>query len=108
MNSSAKLRQLVLKLALLPCFALAGIAYAQMAPSTRPVDARASSDGGPTTDEVYAIANIYVQADPPGEDKASNWLPAPRDDFQPTMRLYSPRAEVLDLTWVPPPLRKVE
>src|SRR5271170_1553389 len=47
--------------------------------------------------------DIYVQADSPGADKESNWLPAPKDaPFQPTMRLYSPRPEVLDGAWAPP------
>jgi hypothetical protein len=52
--------------------------------------------------------DIYVQADSPGKDKESNWLPAPKDVFQPTMRVYSPRREVLDGTWSPPPIEKVD
>ena len=52
--------------------------------------------------------DIYVQADPPGDDKESNWLPAPRTQFQPTMRLYSPRPEVLDGRWAPPPFKKID
>ncbi len=52
--------------------------------------------------------DIYVQADSPGADKESNWLPAPRDaPFQPTMRLYSPRPDVANGTWQPPGLQKV-
>jgi hypothetical protein len=51
--------------------------------------------------------DIFVQLENPGKDKETNWLPAPRAQFQPTMRLYSPRAEVLDGTWAPPPFRKV-
>lgn len=50
--------------------------------------------------------DIYIQADSPGKDKESNWLPAPKRNFEPTMRLYSPRPEVLDLTWSPPPFKK--
>lgn len=52
--------------------------------------------------------DIYVQAESPGKDKEANWLPAPKNAFQPTMRLYSPRAEVLDGTWAPPPFEKVD
>jgi hypothetical protein len=53
--------------------------------------------------------DIYVQADSPGKDKESNWLPSPEDAlFQPTMRLYSPRPEVLDGTWAPPPFVKAQ
>lgn len=51
--------------------------------------------------------DIFVQAASPGKDKEANWLPAPKDEFQPTMRIYSPKPEVLDGTWVPPPLKKL-
>ncbi len=51
--------------------------------------------------------DIYVQADSPGKEKEANWLPAPKGEFQPTMRLYSPRSEVLNGKWSPPPFRKV-
>jgi hypothetical protein len=51
---------------------------------------------------------IYVQAEAPSKDKESNWLPAPKGNFEPTMRLYSPRPEVLDLTWAPPPFKNVK
>jgi hypothetical protein len=37
-----------------------------------------------------------------------NWLPAPKREFQPTMRLYSPRHEALDGTWSPPPIKKAD
>ena len=52
--------------------------------------------------------DIYVQTQSPGKDKESNWLPAPKGDFEPSMRLYSPRPEALDLIWSPPPFVKVE
>jgi len=52
--------------------------------------------------------DIYVQADSPGKDKEANWLPAPKGEFQPTMRIYSPRPEVLDGSWSPPPFKRVE
>jgi hypothetical protein len=52
--------------------------------------------------------DIYVQANSPGKDNEANWLPAPKAAFQPTMRLYSPRAEALDGSWAPPPFRIVK
>jgi hypothetical protein len=53
--------------------------------------------------------DIYIQADTPGPDKEANWLPAPKDaPFQPTMRIYSPRPEVVDGTWAPPGIRRLE
>jgi len=51
--------------------------------------------------------DIYVQTDSPGADKEANWLPAPKDEFQPTLRIYSPQPQVLDGTWSPPPFKRV-
>jgi hypothetical protein len=51
---------------------------------------------------------IYIQASSPGQDKESNWLPAPeKGRLGVTMRLYAPRAAALDGRWVPPPVRRV-
>ena len=35
--------------------------------------------------------DIYLQHESPGKDKESNWLPAPKGEMEPTMRLYSPQ-----------------
>jgi len=48
--------------------------------------------------------DLYLQHESPGDELASNWLPAPRGPIGVTMRLYAPRSEVLDGTWSPPPL----
>ena len=39
---------------------------------------------------------IYVQADSPGKDKESNWLPAPTEPFYMLFRMYLPDVEVLN------------
>jgi len=39
--------------------------------------------------------DLYVQNDSPGEDKETNWLPAPKGSFNLTMRLYSPKPDAL-------------
>jgi hypothetical protein len=53
--------------------------------------------------EADGSLTLYVQADSPGVDKESNWLPAPNDaDFSLFMRAYWPKAAVLDGTWTPP------
>jgi hypothetical protein len=39
---------------------------------------------------------LYLGADSPGEDKESNWLPAPHARFRPVMRMYHPRPEILE------------
>jgi hypothetical protein len=48
---------------------------------------KAASDGSTT---------LYIQADSPGKDKESNWLPAPKEPFYMLMRIYLPKIEVLN------------
>jgi hypothetical protein len=51
---------------------------------------------------------LYVQADSPGADKESNWLPAPKgEDFSLYIRTYWPQEAVLSGAWSPPPVNKV-
>jgi hypothetical protein len=52
--------------------------------------------------------NLYFQNESPGEDKDTNWLPAPKGPFNLTMRLYAPKSEALTGQWNPPPVVKVE
>jgi len=47
---------------------------------------------------------IYMQADNPGPEKESNWLPAPKGPFFFVGRFYGPKQEALDGTWTLPPL----
>jgi hypothetical protein len=51
--------------------------------------------------------DIYMQFQSPGPDKEMNWLPAPRDNFNLTMRIYWPKEDALNGTWSPPPVQKV-
>ncbi|REE74686.1 hypothetical protein C8E05_4128 [Rhodococcus wratislaviensis] len=51
---------------------------------------------------------LYIQAESPGTEKESNWLPAPRGPFAMFMRLYWPKAEALDGAWTQPPLEPVQ
>ncbi len=39
---------------------------------------------------------IYIQAESPGKDKESNWLPAPKEPFYMLFRMYQPDVEVLN------------
>jgi hypothetical protein len=48
--------------------------------------------------------DLYFQNDSPGADNEANWLPAPRDPFNLTMRIYAPRSEALTGKWNPPPV----
>lgn len=55
--------------------------------------------------------NLYIQHENPGPEKESNWLPAPRDEFNLMLRLYWPKEtppSILDGSWNPPPVKKVE
>jgi hypothetical protein len=56
------------------------------------------SDGGLT---------FYLQHDSPGEEKESNWLPAPEGPFNLFMRLYQPHQDVIAAKWEAPPMQKV-
>lgn len=51
---------------------------------------------------------LFVQPSPPPEEWRANWLPSPEGPINLTMRLYAPRPEVLDGTWAPPPLQRVD
>jgi hypothetical protein len=52
--------------------------------------------------------DLYIQSESPGTDKERNWLPAPpKGSLGITMRLYSPRSEVIDGRWTPPEVRRV-
>lgn len=53
--------------------------------------------------------DIFIQHENPGAEKESNWLPSPQSgELGVTMRLYAPRPQVLNGTWVPPSVKKVE
>jgi hypothetical protein len=51
---------------------------------------------------------LYIQNESPGEDKESNWLPAPTGPFWVTVRLYWPKEEALNGTWKLPPMQRVK
>ena len=53
---------------------------------------------------------LYFQNESPGKDKEANWLPAPKGDFIPMIRMYWPSPtdpSVLDGSWTPPSIQKV-
>jgi hypothetical protein len=60
----------------------------------------------PFTTNADGSLDIYFQNESPGKDKESNWLPAPKEAFNLTMRLYSPKSEALTGKWSPPPIKK--
>ena len=52
--------------------------------------------------------DIYIQHARPAGDKESNWLPAPSEKFNMSLRLYWPKPEILKGAWIPPPIRPVD
>ena len=51
--------------------------------------------------------DIYIQHSSPGREKESNWLPAPKGDFDLVLRAYWPVLEVLTGSWKPPAVERV-
>jgi hypothetical protein len=52
---------------------------------------------------------IYVQADPPPAVQRTNWLPAPQSaDFSLYIRAYWPKTAVIDGSWTPPAVVRVQ
>ena len=50
--------------------------------------------------------DLLMQNDSPGADMEWNWLPAPKGEFNLTMRLYSPQSDALTGKWNPPPVTR--
>jgi hypothetical protein len=51
--------------------------------------------------------DIYLQAESPGPDKESNWLPIPAGPFNLTARNYFPKQAAYDGSYKLPPVKKV-
>jgi hypothetical protein len=51
---------------------------------------------------------LYLGHKSPGQEKESNWLPAPAGDFSIWLRAYWPDQAILDGTWQPPTIEKVQ
>jgi hypothetical protein len=52
--------------------------------------------------------DLYFQNASPGKDKEANWLPAPQGAFNLTMRIYSPKSDVLTGKWSPPAVKMAQ
>lgn len=50
---------------------------------------------------------IRMQKDSPGADLEGNWLPSPTGAFRPILRMYAPRPEVLEGSYVLPAIKKI-
>lgn len=52
--------------------------------------------------------DIYLQAESPGADKESNWLPITKNESTVTFRVYLPREELLKNRYKLPPIQVIE
>ncbi len=52
--------------------------------------------------------DIYIQNASPGKDKETNWLPAPKENFNLMFRFYWPKDALIDGKWMPPAVEKVQ
>ena len=50
--------------------------------------------------------DLLIQNEAPGADMEGNWLPAPKGEFNLTMRLYAPQSDALTGKWSPSPVTK--
>jgi hypothetical protein len=53
---------------------------------------------------------LYFQNESPGAAQESNWLPAPKGDFIPMLRMYWPKTgnpSILNGSWAPPWVQRV-
>jgi hypothetical protein len=57
------------------------------------------ADGGVT---------LYIQHESPGRDRETNWLPAPKGPFFVVLRLYWPKPQALNGSWIKPPLQRID
>jgi hypothetical protein len=68
------------------------------------------SPGNNLTYNADGSLTLYFQNASPGQDKEANWLPAPKGDFIPMLRLYWPKnstPSILNETWKPPRVQRV-
>ena len=74
-----------------------------------PLDRYAIGDRSGMRPDPDGSLTIYIQTESPGQDREANSLPAPKTGpFKVALRLYVPRESVLDGSWVPPAIERVD
>lgn len=52
--------------------------------------------------------DIYFGSESPGRERESNWLPTGQGPFNILLRMYSPKAAMLNGSWTPPPVKRMK
>lgn len=73
-----------------------------------PIGRQAIGDRDNMVTNADGSLDIYIQVQNPGAQKDQNWLPVGPGPFTLLMRLYSPRDDIIDGSWTPPAVQKVE
>ena len=77
--------------------------------AANPIDRYAIGDRDKLAFNPDGSLDLYIQRESPGQDKESNWLPAPASGaFTMNLRLYWPKSDVLDGSWVPPGVKLMQ
>jgi hypothetical protein len=77
--------------------------------AANPIDRFAIGDRDKLAFNPDGSLDLYIQRESPGRDKESNWLPAPASGpFTMNLRLYWPKAEIREGSWVPPGVKLVQ
>ncbi len=76
-------------------------------PVANSINRFAIGDRDPLKFNADGSLDIYIQYEKPSEDKLSNWLPAPKGLSSIAMRIYAPKAEVLEGLWMPSAIKKI-
>jgi hypothetical protein len=76
--------------------------------AANPIKRFAIGDRDKLTFNADGSLDIFIQRESPGQDRESNWLPAPKSGaFTMNLRLYWPKVEALDGSWTPPPVKRI-
>lgn len=74
-----------------------------------PIHRYALGDRDPLVFNADGSLDLFVQSEPPDNDKKSNWLPVKADQaFQLNARLYWPKPEALNGTWGVPGVERID